>query len=48
VSLLTSYTSVEEGYRDVYIRVKNLAPEAIEAAQKELAARHQVLYVRQD
>jgi acetoin utilization protein AcuB len=48
VSLLTSYTSVQEGYRDVYIRVKNLAPEAIEAAQKELAARHQVLYVRQD
>jgi acetoin utilization protein AcuB len=48
VSLLTSYTSVQEGYRDVYIRVKNLAPEAIEAAQKELGARHQVLYVRQD
>jgi acetoin utilization protein AcuB len=48
VSLLTSYTSVQEGYRDVYIRVKNLSPEAMEAAQKELAARHQVLYVRQD
>jgi acetoin utilization protein AcuB len=48
VSLLTSYTSVKEGYRDVYIRVKNLSPEAIAAAQKELAASHQVLYVRQE
>jgi acetoin utilization protein AcuB len=48
VSLLTSYTSVQEGYRDVYIRVKNLTPEAIKAVQEELAGRHQVLYVRQE
>ena len=48
VSLLTSYTSVQEGYRDVYIRVKNLSPEAVKAAEKELAARHQVLYVKQE
>ena len=48
VSLLTSYTSVKEGYRDIYIRVKNLSPEAIEAAEKELAARHELLYVTKE
>jgi acetoin utilization protein AcuB len=48
VSLLTSYTSAEEGYRDVYIRVKNLSPEGVESAKKELAARHEVLYVREE
>jgi len=46
VSLLTSSTSVQEGYRDVYIRVKNLSPETIEAVTKDLASRLQVLYVR--
>lgn len=48
VSLLTSYTSAEEGYRDVYIRVKNLSPEGIESAKKDLASRHEVLYVREE
>ncbi len=48
VSLLTSYTTSEEGYRDVYIRVKNLTPEAIEAAEKDLAIPHQVLYVKKE
>lgn len=48
VSLLTSYTSAQEGYRDIYLRVKNLSPEAIEAAEKELAIPHEVLYVKQD
>jgi acetoin utilization protein AcuB len=48
VSLLTSYTSPQEGYRDVYIRVKNLTPEALETAKKELAARHELLYVREE
>ena len=48
VSLLTSYTSVQEGYRDVYIRVKNLSPEGIQVAKEELASHHQVLYVRQE
>ena len=48
VSLLTSYTSVQEGFRDVFIRVKNLSPEAIQAAEKELASRYQVLYVKQE
>jgi acetoin utilization protein AcuB len=48
VSLLTSYTSPQEGYRDVYVRVKNLTPEALEAAKKELASRHEVLYVREE
>jgi acetoin utilization protein AcuB len=48
VSLLTSYTSTQEGYRDIYLRVKNLSPEAIEAAEKELGIHHEVLYVRKD
>ncbi len=48
VSLLTSYTSSKEGYRDIYLRVKNLSPEGIEAAQKDLAARHELLYVKQE
>ena len=45
VSLLSSYTAAQEGFRDVYIRVKNLSPEAVVAAQQELASRYQVLYV---
>ncbi len=48
VSLLTSYTSADEGYRDIYLRVKNLAPEAVEAAKKALESRHEVLYVREE
>jgi acetoin utilization protein AcuB len=48
VSLLSSYATSQEGYRDVYIRVKNLAPEAVAAAQEELASRFQVLYVIQE
>jgi acetoin utilization protein AcuB len=47
VSLLSSYATSREGYRDVYIRVKNLAPEAVAAAQAELASRFEVLYVIQ-
>ncbi len=45
ISLLTSATSAQEGYRDVYIRVKNLKPEDVEAARKELAELHDVRYV---
>ena len=48
VSLLTSYTSSKEGYRDIYLRVKNLSPEGLEAAKKDLATRHEVLYVIQE
>ncbi len=48
VSLLSSYTTGEEGVRDVYIRVKNLTPEAAAAAQAELASRYEVLYVIQE
>jgi acetoin utilization protein AcuB len=47
VSLLTSYTSAREGFRDVYIRVKNLTPAAAEAAKAELAGRYEVLYMIQ-
>ncbi len=45
VSLLTSYTSTREGFRDVYIRVKNLTPEEVKAAKEELIARYEILYV---
>ena len=45
ISLLTSATSAQEGCRDVFIRVKNLAPEDVEAARKELAELHDVRYV---
>jgi acetoin utilization protein AcuB len=45
VSLLSSYATVREGFRDVYIRVKNLSPEAVEDARTELAGRYDLLYV---
>lgn len=45
VSLMSSYATAKEGFRDVYIRVKNLTPEAVTAAQKELASRYEVLYI---
>jgi acetoin utilization protein AcuB len=48
VSLLSSNATSQEGYRDVYIRVKNLSPEAVVAAQAELASSYQVLYVIQE
>ena len=47
VSLLSSYTTSAEGYRDVYIRVKNLSPDEVAQAQAELASRFEVLYVKQ-
>jgi acetoin utilization protein AcuB len=45
VSLMSSYATAKEGFRDVYIRVKNLSPEAVGAAQEELASRYELLYV---
>ncbi|RJR33586.1 MAG: CBS domain-containing protein [Deltaproteobacteria bacterium] len=45
VSLLTSYATTREGFRDVYLRVKNLTPEAAQAAQTELASRYDLLYM---
>jgi acetoin utilization protein AcuB len=47
VSLLSSYTTSKEGYRDVYIRVKNLSPDEVAQAQAELTSRFEVLYVNQ-
>src|SRR4030042_973036 len=35
VSLLTTYPAPEQNLRDVYIRVKNLSPAAVEAAKAE-------------
>ncbi len=48
VSLLSSYAAAREGYRDVYIRVKNLPPEEIDGAREALAARYELLYARED
>jgi acetoin utilization protein AcuB len=45
VSLMSSYATAKEGLRDVYIRVKNLSPEAVAAVQEELASRYELLYV---
>ncbi len=45
VSLLTSYTSSREGFRDVYIRVRNLSPDAVKAAKEELAGHYEIIYV---
>jgi len=48
VSLLSSYATAREGFRDVYIRVKNLTPDAAQAAKEELAKRYEVLYLIQE
>jgi acetoin utilization protein AcuB len=48
VSLLTYYRSPEENVREVYIRVKNLSPEAVDAAKAEIASRFEIIYVKQD
>ncbi|MGA8572514.1 MAG: CBS and ACT domain-containing protein [Desulfobaccales bacterium] len=45
ISLLSCYLSPEENRREVYVRVKNLSPEAVAAIQTELTARFEVLYV---
>ncbi len=45
VSLLSSYAKAQEGFRDVYIRVKELSPEAVAAVQAELASRYEVRYI---
>jgi acetoin utilization protein AcuB len=45
ISLLSSYATAQEGFRDVYIRVRNLSPEAVTAAQAELASHYDLLYV---
>jgi acetoin utilization protein AcuB len=47
VSLLSSYTTAREGFRDVYIRVKNLSPDQVEEARAELAKNYEILYVNQ-
>lgn len=48
VSLLSSYATAREGYRDVYLRVKNLTPEAVQSARAELASHYEILYVIQE
>lgn len=45
VSLLTSYAATQKGFRDVYLRVKNLTPEVALALKEELAGRYELLYM---
>ena len=47
VSLLSSYATTRKGFRDVYIRVKNLDAAAAAQARKELESRYEVLYVKE-
>jgi acetoin utilization protein AcuB len=44
-SLLTSYDKVPEGYRHVYIKAIDIAPEKVDDLIKELEAKVKVLYV---
>jgi acetoin utilization protein AcuB len=48
VSLLTTYPAPDQNLRDVYIRVKNLSPDAVAAAKEELASRFELLYLIQE
>jgi acetoin utilization protein AcuB len=48
VSLLSYYSTTKENFREVYLRVKNLPEDEVAAAQAELAARFEVIYVKQD
>ncbi len=48
VSIYTSYTTVQEGYREVYIRVRNLSPEEVEAVKIEMASRWELIYAIQE
>ena len=48
LSLLSYYRSPEENLREVYVRVKNLSPEAVAALRAELAARFEVIYVTRE
>jgi acetoin utilization protein AcuB len=48
VSILSSTDMVAEGTRNVYIRVRDLAPEELKKLEQELRQRFNVLYVAQD
>ncbi len=48
VSILSSTDMAQEGSRNVYIRIRDLAPEALEKLEKELRQKYQVLYVAKD
>jgi len=48
VSILSSTDMAQEGSRNVYIRIRDLEPEALEKLEKELRQKYQVLYVAKD
>ena len=48
VSILSSTDMAQEGSRNVYIRIRELAPEALDKLEKELRQKFQVVYVARD
>jgi acetoin utilization protein AcuB len=48
VSILSSTDMVAEGTRNVYIRVRDMAPEELKKLEQELRQRFKVLYVAED
>jgi acetoin utilization protein AcuB len=45
VSILTSYDNVPEGYRQVYIRMRNIERSELKNLKKELQAKAGLLYM---
>lgn len=48
VSILSSTDMAAEGSRNVYIRIRDLAPEALQKLEETLRQRYEVLYVAKD
>jgi len=48
VSILSSTDMAPEGYRNVYIRIRDLAPEALQQLETVLRQKYRVLYMAKD
>lgn len=48
VSILSSTDMAQEGYRNVYIRIRNMEPQELNRLEEALRSRFQVLYVARD
>jgi acetoin utilization protein AcuB len=47
-SILTSHALAEPGFRRVYIRIRDMAPEKLKALERELRERFDLIYMIQD
>jgi acetoin utilization protein AcuB len=47
-SIMTSHALAEPGFRRVYIRIRDLAPEKLQTLEQELKARFDLIYMIQD